>query len=54
MYTIKEAAAPAGLTPTVMRAWQRRYGVVEPARTASGYRLYDVAAAEGAVALLQG
>ena len=41
MYTIKEAAARAGLTPTVARAWERRYGVVEPARTASGYRLYD-------------
>ena len=44
MYTIKEAAARAGLTPTVARAWERRYGVVEPARTASGYRLYDDAA----------
>src|SRR6187200_398635 len=41
MYTIKEAAARAGLTPTVARAWERRYGVVEPARTSSGYRLYD-------------
>lgn len=44
MYTIKEAAARAGLTPTVARAWERRYGVVEPARTASGYRLYDAGA----------
>ena len=44
MYTIKEAAARAGLTATVARAWERRYGVVEPARTASGYRLYDDAA----------
>ena len=41
MYTIKEAASRAGLTPTVARAWERRYGVVEPARTSSGYRLYD-------------
>ena len=46
MYTIKEAAARAGLTPTVARAWERRYGVVEPARTSSGYRLYDEAAIE--------
>jgi DNA-binding transcriptional MerR regulator len=46
MYTIKEAAARAGLTPTVARAWERRYGVVEPARTTSGYRLYDEAAIE--------
>ena len=46
MYTIKEAATRAGLTPTVARAWERRYGVVEPARTSSGYRLYDEAAIE--------
>jgi DNA-binding transcriptional MerR regulator len=46
MYTIKEAASRAGLTPTVARAWERRYGVVEPARTASGYRLYDERAIE--------
>ena len=34
------------MTPTVARAWERRYGVVEPARTASGYRLYDETAIE--------
>ena len=33
MYTIKEAALRAGLTPTVARAWERRYGVVTPVRT---------------------
>ena len=41
MYTIKQAAARTGLTVPVLRAWERRYGVVRPARTASGYRLYD-------------
>jgi MerR family transcriptional regulator, light-induced transcriptional regulator len=41
MYTIKQAAARAGLTVPVLRAWERRYGIVTPARTASGYRLYD-------------
>ena len=46
MSTIKEAATRAGLTPTVARAWERRYGVVAPARTTSGYRLYDEAAIE--------
>ena len=44
MYTIKEAAARTGLTQTVLRAWERRYGIVEPARTAGGYRVYDEAA----------
>ena len=25
----------------LIRAWERRYGIVSPQRTASGYRLYD-------------
>lgn len=44
MYTIKQAAARTGVSVPVLRAWERRYGVVQPARTASGYRLYDEAA----------
>ena len=44
MYTIKEAAARTGLTVPVLRAWERRYGVVAPARTVGGYRVYDEAA----------
>ena len=41
MYTIREAAHRAGVTPELLRAWERRYGVVTPRRTAAGYRLYD-------------
>lgn len=41
MYTIKEAAARSGVPVQLLRAWERRYGVVHPARTDSGYRLYD-------------
>jgi MerR family transcriptional regulator, light-induced transcriptional regulator len=41
MYTIKQAAARTGLTVPVLRAWERRYGIVTPARTPSGYRVYD-------------
>ncbi|HSL34154.1 MAG TPA: MerR family transcriptional regulator, partial [Candidatus Limnocylindrales bacterium] len=41
MYTIKQAAARTGLTVPVLRAWERRYGIVTPSRTAAGYRLYD-------------
>jgi MerR family transcriptional regulator, light-induced transcriptional regulator len=44
MYTIKQAAARVGVTVPVLRAWERRYGIVEPGRTPSGYRLYDEAA----------
>jgi DNA-binding transcriptional MerR regulator/methylmalonyl-CoA mutase cobalamin-binding subunit len=44
MYTIREAAARSGVGESLLRAWERRYGVVNPSRTASGYRLYDDAA----------
>jgi len=44
MYTIKEAAARTGIPIPLLRAWQSRYGVVTPTRTAAGYRLYDDAA----------
>ncbi len=41
MYTIKEASARTGVGTSLIRAWERRYGVVKPTRAASGYRLYD-------------
>jgi DNA-binding transcriptional MerR regulator/methylmalonyl-CoA mutase cobalamin-binding subunit len=44
VYTIKEAAARTGIPVELLRAWERRYGVVAPARTAGGYRVYDEAA----------
>ena len=41
MYTIKEASARSGVGAPLIRAWERRYGVVTPTRTPAGYRLYD-------------
>ncbi len=41
IYTVKVAAERAGVTPELLRAWERRYGVPSPARSASGYRLYS-------------
>jgi methanogenic corrinoid protein MtbC1 len=41
IHPIRVAAARAGLTPAVIRAWERRYGAVEPARLDSGRRLYS-------------
>lgn len=41
MYTIKQAAARSGVNIALLRAWERRYHVVEPTRTDAGYRLYD-------------
>ena len=46
MYTIGQAAIRAGVSVPLLRAWERRYGVVRPERTASGYRLYDEASIE--------
>lgn len=44
MLTIKKAAALTGVPEHTLRAWERRYGVLRPARTESGYRLYDAGA----------
>jgi DNA-binding transcriptional MerR regulator len=41
MHTIKQAAARSGLSVPTVRMWERRYGVVHPGRTPSGYRLYS-------------
>jgi MerR family transcriptional regulator, light-induced transcriptional regulator len=40
MYTIKRVSEMVGVPVATLRAWQRRYGVVTPARSSSGYRLY--------------
>ncbi len=41
MYSIKQASIRSGVSVPLIRAWERRYGVVSPKRTASGYRMYD-------------
>lgn len=41
VYTIGHAARLTGVPSATLRAWERRYGLVAPARTESGYRLYD-------------
>jgi DNA-binding transcriptional MerR regulator/methylmalonyl-CoA mutase cobalamin-binding subunit len=46
MYTIKEASARSGVGIPLLRAWERRYAVVAPSRSSSGYRLYDDTAIE--------
>lgn len=43
MYTIKRAAEMLGVPVATLRAWQRRYRVVDPRRSDSGYRLYSPA-----------
>ena len=41
MYTVKHAAALTGIPAATLRMWERRYAVVTPTRTDSGYRVYD-------------
>jgi DNA-binding transcriptional MerR regulator len=40
-YRIHAVSKMSGVTAATLRAWERRYGVPSPARTASAYRLYS-------------
>jgi DNA-binding transcriptional MerR regulator/methylmalonyl-CoA mutase cobalamin-binding subunit len=40
-HPIRVVAKRTGLTPAVLRAWEKRYGVVVPFRTDGGQRLYS-------------
>ncbi|WP_431473420.1 MerR family transcriptional regulator [Ornithinimicrobium sp. W1665] len=40
-YTVKQVSGLTGVATDRLRAWERRYGVVEPGRSESRYRLYD-------------
>lgn len=53
---IGEFSQRVGVSPDLLRAWERRYGLLEPSRSAGGFRLYsdtDVARVERMSALLQ-
>jgi MerR family transcriptional regulator, light-induced transcriptional regulator len=38
---IGQLAGRVGVSATLLRAWERRYGLLEPVRTDHGYRLYS-------------
>ncbi|WP_323846870.1 MerR family transcriptional regulator [Microbulbifer magnicolonia] len=38
---IREVAQRTGVNPVTLRAWERRYGLLVPARTGKGHRLYS-------------
>jgi DNA-binding transcriptional MerR regulator len=40
-YPIREFARLTGVNPVTLRAWERRYGIIKPQRTAKGHRLYN-------------
>lgn len=39
-YKMGTIAEMTGLSPALLRAWERRYGLLEPERTGGGHRLY--------------
>jgi DNA-binding transcriptional MerR regulator len=41
LYNIKAVVHATGISPSTLRAWERRYQVCQPQRTESGYRLYS-------------
>lgn len=41
LYSIGDVAERCGINPVTLRAWQRRYGLLKPQRTAGGHRQFD-------------
>lgn len=41
LYNIKAVVQATGISPSTLRAWERRYRVARPQRSESGYRLYS-------------
>jgi DNA-binding transcriptional MerR regulator len=42
LFPIREVARLTGVNPVTLRAWERRYGLIQPMRTESGHRLYSM------------
>lgn len=43
---IRDVARQTGVNPVTLRAWERRYGLIQPQRTSKGHRLYSQAQIE--------
>ena len=41
IYNLKAVMQEVGLSAATLRAWELRYGVPKPQRTAGGHRLYS-------------
>ena len=41
LFPIREVSRRTGINPVTLRAWERRYGLIQPTRTESGHRLYS-------------
>lgn len=42
LFPIREVSRLTGINPVTLRAWERRYGLIQPTRTESGHRLYSM------------
>lgn len=42
LFPIREVSRVTGVNPVTLRAWERRYGLIQPTRTESGHRLYSM------------
>lgn len=42
LYPIREVSNLTGVNSITLRAWERRYGLIEPVRTDGGHRLYTM------------
>ena len=51
---IGEFARRAGVSPELLRAWERRYGLLQPIRSDGGFRLYTTEDAERVARMRQG
>lgn len=40
-FSIKEVSLSTGLNPITLRAWEARYGILDPERTEGGHRMYS-------------
>ena len=40
-YNLKAVVKETGVQPDTLRAWERRYGLPDPGRSAGGHRLYS-------------
>ena len=52
-HTVRSVALRTGLTPHVIRVWERRYGTVTPSRSSGNQRLYTEADVERLALLKQ-
>lgn len=51
---IGEFARRTGVSPELLRAWERRYGLLQPIRSAGGFRLYTAEDADRVARMQQG